>query len=283
MEKYFKMVEEVLTKYPIAWQKNYYQNKMDLVVQYEKRVMKSSCASYNHEKNEITLTNNKDSLLHELFHMSFRDKSKIGQEVESGIFIGNGVSLVNCQKEKIKLYGITEGFAEYLNRKTKQHLNGNDIEYFFVDLFITIYGEEILEYPLCNNPIGLITDDRFYNLYRFTKGIDAYCSCVKELQIIHHFKTIVKQLMKEEKNAREDILEHIENVWKIYNESILDMFQAIIEEYLVYNGKHSVEQNAFIKKLSSFLTNLDYEIAFLFDDKEQTLKKTLYSCIELVK
>lgn len=40
MEQYFEMVEKLLSKYPLSWQKNYYENKLDLVIEHKNQEIK---------------------------------------------------------------------------------------------------------------------------------------------------------------------------------------------------------------------------------------------------
>lgn len=48
MYLYFELVEKILSKYPLDWQKNYFKNKKDLIVKYEETKIKSVTANYNH-------------------------------------------------------------------------------------------------------------------------------------------------------------------------------------------------------------------------------------------
>ena len=131
-------VEKVLEKYPIEYRKNYYINK-DSVTVIEKQ-MELAGGTYDNEENIIEYSNT-DALIHELFHMAFRDKDKVNKKVfeDEEIYYSNGVSFkVNKEMTK-KGHGITEGFCEYLCQKIKN--KKSTFNYYFVDLLISIYSE----------------------------------------------------------------------------------------------------------------------------------------------
>lgn len=283
MDIYYEKAERILSRFPASWQKNYYKNKLNLIVEYKKGEIKSTAACYNHNKNIITIYDeNVDASVHELFHMAFRDPNKVGLEIDDGIIYGNGVALEDENGEKKALYGLTEGFAEYLSRLDNTTSKGHILEYFFTDLLIFVYGEEILEYPFNNDPLGLIRDNRFYNLRRFTKELDKLYTCEEEISIASYMKKELEQIIKENKEAGREIMECIGNNMKLYNASIAELIGSIIEEYLVYSNRHKVDKNLFIKKLDSLFQDPDYKVAFVFDNKEHILKKKLHSFIELI-
>ena len=283
MDIYFEKVESILSKFPISWQKNYYQNKRSLIIEYKKREIRTTSGCYDHQKNIITIYDkNNDASVHELFHMSFRDEKKVNCEINNGMFYGNGVALVNTIGEKQCLYGLTEGFAEYLSRLTHTTAKGHPLEYFFTDLLISIYGEEILEYPFNNDPLGLMKDTRFYHLSRFTKGLDKLFDCEKGFTLISYLKEDIEHTLQENWEDGRQIIEFIEHNMKNYHQSIVDLFDSVIEEYLI-NSQNNMKKDLFVQKLSSFLTNSDYKIAFSFDDKEHILKKKIHSYIQLIQ
>lgn len=67
----------------------------------------------------------------------------------------------------------------------------------------------------------------------------------------------------------------------LLNEAIPKAFHAIIEEYLSYS-KRKIEKDLFVAKLSSFLTNPDYEPIFVFDE-DCMVRKRIQSSIDLIK
>lgn len=283
MDTYFKLVEETLSKYPVSWQKNYYENKKDLIIEHKKGEIKSVPADYNHEKNIITIyDNHNNAIVHSLFHMSFRDKLKVGKEIEElGYIYGNGVCFEDIENDRKCLKSLTLGFAEYLTRLCKPTSTGHAVEYFFIDLLVGIYGEEILGYSFCNDPLGFITDNRFYNMVDFANGLDNYYLCEQGITIMSYMRNTIEELMAKEGKDRNIIGEGIGQTINLLNESIIKTFTAIIEEYHSYSNR-KIEKDLFIAKLSSFLTNPDYAPAYVFDD-DYIVRKKLQSSIDLIK
>lgn len=282
MNQYFEMVEKLLSKYPLSWQKNYYQNKLDLLIEHENQEIRSIFADYDHDKNRITIYGNNDaSIVHELFHMAFRDKDKVGKEIGEGITYENGVCFKDVENDRKHLDSVTEGFAEYLSRLCQSTKHGRAIEYFFIDLLINIYGEDILEYSFCNDPLGFIMDIRFYNMVDFAKALDNYYFSAQEFMIISYMRKTLEEEAKSNEMARKEILECIDQDINLLNEAIPKAFNAIIEEYLSYS-KRKIEKDLFVAKLSSFLTNPDHGPIFVFD-KDCVVRKKIQSSIDLVK
>lgn len=282
MRSYFEMVEKLLSNYPVLWQKNYYQNKLDLVIEHEKQEIESISADYEHEKNKITIYGNNDaSIVHELFHMSFRDKDKVGKEIDKSIIYENGVCFKDVENDQKHLNSLTEGFVEYLTRLCQPTSTGHAVEYFFIDLLISIYGEDILEYLFCNDPLGFIMDSRFYNMVGFTEALDNYYFCAKEVIIASYMRKNLEEIMNKNEMSRKQIIECIGQIINRLNEAIPKAFNAIIEEYFSYS-KRKIEKDLFIAKLSSFLTNPDHMPIFVFD-KDCVVRKKIQSSIDLIK
>lgn len=281
MYLYFELVEKILSKYPLDWQKNYFKNKKDLIVKHEEKKIKSITADYNHEDNIITIYgNNNNSIAHELFHMSFRDKEKVGKKIDDNTIYGNGVCFKYIIKDRKHLNGLTEGFAEYLTRLC-QFSKGHVIEYFFTDLLISIYGEEILEYSFLNNPLGLLMDNRFYNIIGFAQNLDDYHLSIQEIEIIIYMRKNLEEVMDKSKVARKEIIECMEQTLNRFNKSLPNLFDIIIEEYFSCDNS-KIEKDLFVSKLSSFMLNPDYA-PILVLDKNCYVKRKIQNSIDLIK
>ena len=160
IEEAYKLVEDVLKDFPKEYRKNYEDNKQDVIIKKENTVINKHFGKYNHDENIITIYN-EESLPYELFHMAFRDRNRLNQELFNDDFVyDNGVIYYDVLKEQTNGAGLNEGFAEYLSRKCCS-LKGHNLEYYFVNLLIQIYGEDILKYPLNNDSFKFYIDNRF--------------------------------------------------------------------------------------------------------------------------
>lgn len=281
MHLYFELVEKIMSKYPLDWQKNYFKNKKDLIIKHEETKIKSVTADYNHENNIITIYgNNNNSIVHELFHMSFRDKEKVGKKIDDNTIYGNGVCFKNIIKDRKYLNGLTEGFAEYLTRLCQVSL-GHVVEYFFTDLLISIYGEDILKYSFLNDPLGLLMDNRFYNIVDFVQNLDDYYLSIQEIQIIIYIRKNLEEIMDKSKVARKEIIECMEQTLNRFNKSLSNLFDIIIEEYFSCDNS-KMEKDLFVSKLSSFMSNPDYA-PILVLDKDCHIKRKIQTSIDLLK
>ena len=279
MNKYYEAVEKVLSRYPISWSKNYYQNKKNLIIEYKEAEMKSVSAWYSHEENIMTIfDSNIDASPHELFHMAFRDKEKVEKEYDKDTIYGNGVSLKNVAKNIIIFKGMTEGFAEYLSRLCNTSV-GHCTEYFFTDLLISIYGEEILEYPLKNDPIGFLSYDRFYDLFRFLNYLEDYSKSTEEIQIMSYLKEELMSIGDTNEKAKKEIFDIMNFRIEKFNKSIIGLFEAIIKEYKSCKNP-TIEKELFIKKLASFLTDPDYAVNFMLYESDFGVRKTIQKKID---
>lgn len=262
--------------------KNYYENKKDLVTKYEKMGIRSVSADYSHENNIITIYgNHNDSTPHELFHMSFRDREKVGKEITEGVIYGNGVCFKDTENDRKHLEGTVEGIAEYLTKKCTSTINGHSVEYFFIDLLIGIYGEEILEYAFLNDPFGFIMDNRFYNIINFTKSLDAYNFSAQEIQITSYLKKDIEEAIQNDEVTRKELCKCLDATINRLRESLPRLFDAIIEEYLSYN-KCQMEKDLFVAKLSSFIPNQDHAPLFVFDE-DYLVRKKIRDSIDKIK
>ena len=278
---YFRKVEEVLQNFPSEWSRNYFTNKYNVKINYEEPISKNLSGSYDHDASIITIYSD-EAFPHELFHMAFRDENKISKRIwkDLDIYFGNGMSFIKYQNGEKSFYnrGITEGMAEYLSRKCSSE-TGHKLEYFFVDLLISIYGEEILKYPLQNDPVGLLADERFFNIIDFSKKLDLLHFCQEEILLVINFKSTFEKILKTEKKEEVyHIMEMIDTNRKNYKTSIVSLFESIIEEYK--NSQNPIiDKDTFIKKLEEIFNNHEYNIAFGFDDNDYSVRNEITKII----
>lgn len=284
-EKYFEMVENVLQSFPVEYSKNYFTNKENLRIEYKEEGIGSLGAIYDHNENYIHIYKT-DSLVHELFHMSFRDKDKVNQRIfeNKDIFYDNGIVVKKYHNNKIIRFnkGITEGFAEYLSRKCSK-TTGTDLPYYFVDLLISIYGEDILKYPLLNDPIGFLSDKRFYDIINFSKWLDNLDNCINNILITNVYRDNLEEIFKKiDKEEVQKILKNIGDNMLLYKKSITSLFELIMNEYKnCVNPNISKEE--IIQRIEKFLIDSNYNIAFGFDNSEYSVIERITELIEGMK
>lgn len=279
-EYYFEIVENLLKKYPSEYSKNYYENKKSLII--EEKETKLSSGYYDNDKNIITIYDEK-SLPHELFHMSFRDKEKVGKIAIEGYeqTYSNGVSfeLIKDGQKVFWQRGLTEGFAEYLNEKCGGNYKGHNFEYFFTKLLISIYGEEILKFPFQNDPNGLLCYERFYDIFPFCKNLDNIYEAEQVIILISSFRKTFENIQKE--GNKEDcitVLNIIKNTKQKFKSSIISCFKNIINEYENCE-KPNITREELVREMDLFLTDSDYEAAFAFDEEEYSLRDNIKTII----
>lgn len=260
IERIYELVENVLNEFPEECKKNYEENKKDVIIKREDIITKNLFGSYSHKKNIITLYND-ESLAHELFHMAFRDRNKLNVELfyDTNLIYDNGVSYYNRLLEHINGMALTEGFAEYLSRKCCS-LKGKNNEYYFVNLLIKIYGEEIIKYPLTNDSLNFYQDDRFNNIHDIRIALDSLLENERGIILCNHFYEELIDNLKNNKHVKETY-NAMKNITKCYVESIKKLFELMILEYTnCLNPKISLDD--FIELLNDFLINNDYQVVF---------------------
>ena len=269
-KKQLELVEKILNNYPSECRKNYYENKDTLIIieDEEEPTIKTIGGTYDEVDNIIKIYNS-DSIFHELFHMCFRNKNNIDKKIfeNKNIYFSNGVSY-KIEKEDKTTYcgkGINEGFAEYLNRKINSS-RGRAFEYFIVDLLISIYGEDILKYPLTNDINGFYSDERFFDIIRLRLALDQYYYCLEYFKLVKYLIVPITDNLKAEE--KKDIMKNFDNnITKLYI-SIIDSIEAIIDEYK--NCKNPLIEIEILKyKINNFLLNKDHQ----FDIEIPKLKK----------
>jgi len=277
MEEVFEKVENILRNYPSEFSKNYFDNKKTVKIKEEKQVIKNNCGYYDNDKNEIGYSNF-ETLPHELFHMAFRCKDNLGNKIAEDIelYYGNGVSFIGYINDEPQYYhlALTEGFAEYLSRKCSI-FKGHAFNYYFTNLLIFIYGEDILKYPFTNDPHGLIMDDRFFDIIEYSKQLEALYDATKAYNILDMTKDFFSDI-----KDKEQLIFIYQRTKSNYTSSIINLFKCIINEYINYPKNLNKEQ--FIAMLEDFLENPDYDNAFAFDD-EYNVKDELISLINEFK
>lgn len=285
-KKHYKMVEGVLKEFPVECRRNYIMNKENVTIKKKRKpCWKNITGTYNNEKNEITIYQS-SSLPHELFHMAFRDKEKVGKKLweDKDMYYDNGVSYATYKNGMKLLHhqGLTEGFAEYLSRKCCD-CRGQDINYFFVDLLISIYGEDILKYPLQNDPKGLLLDERFFDIFEFSRNLDGINDAEDIIQMIATRKETFEEILTS--NNKEDILKFREifiRTEQKFKFSHISLFKSIINEY-EYCPNPMINRKDFTNKLETFLNDPAYKIAFGFDDNKCSVREKVTEIINEFK
>ena len=281
-DNYFKLVESVLEKFPSDCRENYYENKKSVVIEKKEKYINSIYGDYDHEKNEINLYQD-SALTHEAFHMAFRDKDKLNKKIyeDEEVKYDNGISysVIRDGKKNISGKGLTEGFAEYLSRKCEV-CKGQDLFYFFTDLLISIYGEDIIYYALKNDPVGFYSDCRFFDIFSYSNQLDYLKDCTDAIKIIANCKENFTNIFNsDDEKEKQKVLQNIYEIREGFKKSIIELFKLIIDEYInCYNPK--IEKEQFIDKLLLFINNEENVKYFIFDDSSVSLKKELKKIIK---
>lgn len=160
----------------------------------------------------------------------------------------------NVSNKKIikKGSGIKVGINEYFSRK-EVDCKKNNLEYYFSDLLISIYGEDIFSSDLSSN-------------YQIN-------------QIIQTFD----QLLESEISLRKSKGDKLTNIIH-YFESIMYLYHLMIVEYQQCECP-KIDETSFIEKLEDFLSNKDYIKTFELSEKSPYpfLRNALIGMIETIK
>lgn len=276
-KKQINKVEEILSKFPERCRNNFYLNLKTLKIN-EEHSNTNVLGNYNPLTNTITLYDD-TSLHHELFHMAFHNPNNYGKEVGDKEYTDNGISLK--QGNIIFGHALTEGFAEYLNRKCKSN-KGKHFEYYFADLLISIYGEEILEYPLENNPIDFLENEKFNNILEYINNLDQLEELFTNVKFIAASETVIKEIINKKDN---DIINNFKEL--IYSTKIgipsitLKLFNIIITEFNSYQNPN-ISSKKFIEKIEEFCYNEDYIAVFRLSSNN-TLKNEILNLRTKIK
>lgn len=270
MEEIFNKVEKVLSNYPKEWSNNYYQNKQDVKIIKKDNILDVTIISgqYISDTNTIELVD-EDAIYHELSHMAFNDRNKYHKKIleNDKMYYDNGVMVYTIENDKSYLVqrGINEGFAEYLSRKNS-NINGQEINYYFVNFLISIFGEDILKYPLTNDPIGLLSEQKFYSINKFINNLDQVNNCLNVIQVSYE---IEKKEQKYKYNMQKIRKEYLE----IYNSFIIETFDSLYNEYNKYSDR-LINYEKFLILLNDFN---NYDIFNSFENKKYNVKKYINS------
>ena len=279
MDTYFTLVEEVLSSFPLECRKNYYENKNSLKINIEDSISDKIYGDYDHYKNIITLYRI-EALPHELFHMAFRDGKKVNRKIydDCDMVYGNGVSFSTyCNEKKIIMAkGFTEGFAEYLSRKCSI-CEGKTYQYYFVDLLVSIYGEEIVEYPLRNDSVGFFADSRFLDISKINIALDKLDTACSGIILVSTFRDTINDVFKDGSvDDKTTFSKLIVSVRTDFKDSIVELFKLMIDEYN-HCKCPKISKEEFYQKMNMFLTDSRYSPAFVLDDKYFCVKDELNS------
>lgn len=268
---YMEKVEEVLTLYPKKYSTNYNINKT--TIQFEKIVeeFKGTLGQYDPELNKIIYSKN-SAISHELFHMAFNDRKKLNSEMYKGLYYSNGVSFYKYSDEKKHFFakGINEGFADYLAQKCEQ--NDNILfELFFTELFVSIYGESVISYALDNDPIGFLTDERFFDIEGLIINLDNLYDVEECMVVMSNFKELFSKKNKS-KDIDNEIMSLKNSIENKFKNSIINLFNNIINEFNNCEVPF-ITNHGLLKKMTNFLTDTKYKFAFNLDDENCSVKK----------
>lgn len=273
---YFEKVEAIISRFPKDCQKNYFDNKKSLKIKYSNQIDAHLKGNYNQEENIMTIYDIK-ATPHELFHMAFSNKKKLNRELyaKSDMFHENGLAF---KYGNVIMYkGITEGFAEYLARKCTDS-KAKDFDYYFANLLISIYGEEIINFAFKNDPMGFYNYEFFYAPFEYVSNLDYLDESITNILFIASSKNIIDKTFDiGEDNDKKEWAEFIKSTKDVFHKSIINLFKCIINEY-----KNCLEpkisQKDLVSLLKSFLNEECYQIAFKLDREnilEQELRKII--------
>lgn len=280
------LVEEVLESYPPCFRENYYNNKKALTINKKEKEINfcGISGTYDEVNNKITLYED-NAIIHELFHVSFRNGKKLNQTIsdEYPYYYSNGITF-KTDKNKIG-EGLTEGFVEYLSRKVC-NTKGHCFEYFIVDLLISIYGEDILKYPFTNDIVGFYQDKRFFDIMSLMSNLDFYFIYKKDITL---FIECSKIIMEEETNvalAKTKIkrnLKHIDkSILELYK-NIINCINIIIKEY-EHCDYPKIEQYQFTSKVEEFIKDPSYKsIINLFEYNNYDINKKIEKSLRKIR
>ncbi len=277
-------VDNLINTFPEELRKNYYANKQSITIETKSKPAKDISTKYDNRNNVIFKYPN-GSLYNELFYMAFRDQKKVNQHPwqDPNFYYDNGIAVTenNAGKAIFHGRGLNEGFAEYLSRKCTDKKN-HFLNYYFTDLLISIYGEEILNYPLKNDPEGLFSDERFSNIYNIYKTLDEVNNAESTMLMIARNHDKLKKITLQDRETKETIVNLVDGVKNNFKTSIINLFNLMINEY-ENSQSRSVDNEHFIKKLEEFVSNDDYKLAFTFDKDGLSVKDEVNKIIENYK
>ncbi len=236
--------EELLLQFSYQAQFNYYINKVTLEIYIDDELGYLD-GGYNSYKNIINLSD-ENVLLHEIAHMAFNNKNEINKKISSKYIKKNGIIF----KFKKDYYGkgINEGFAESLARRAGKIPNTRSFEAYIVNLLVSIYGDEIYEFPLKNDPIG------FYNycsenIINLVTALDTYTNSFE------YAASVVYDMNKNKKLSKRFVRKSLSCFEATFPSAIINSIISIINEYNCCDNPR--------------ITRLEFkkEIENLFDDE----------------
>lgn len=227
---YFEKVESILSSFSKECQKNYYENKKTLKIKYGNQINTSLKGNYNPQENIMTIYDI-ESIPHELFHMAFTNRDKLNRELyaKSDMYHENGLAFKYGNVQMYK--GITEGFAEYLARKCTDS-KSKDFDYYFANLLISIYGEEIINFAFKNDPMGFYNYEFFYTPFEYISNLDYLDESITSILFVASGKNLIKEVFNSNNEAyKKDWAEFMKLTKDTFHKSIINLFKSIIDEY----------------------------------------------------
>ena len=252
--KEINIVLNELDSFPLECKSNFCNNLETLKIVYDPSFR--TLGNYNPSLNLITFRD-RDALVHELFHMAFCNRNSYGKKIHGNFSLQNGIALQS--DDYIFGYGLTEGFAEYLSRKCGFSL-GRDFEYYFADLLISIYGEDILKYPLRNDPIGILRDERFWDIKNIINRLDE----LEDLFVTFKF---IKRSASDFKGSldKDDVILKFSNLVNSASSEISDIIKGL---FFAFGGEYKfskspcISDENFSNKIEAFCSDENYGFIF---------------------
>lgn len=286
-------VWEVINKLNKKNRINFLKNLLDLKIEHKNAMEHyNTVAQYDIPHNKIYLTNGKDSLNHELFHMA-SSKTKRKPTGISLYYFGN---IGKC---------LNEGITEYLHLKSKNTNisdSGYQAELFVIEVLIFMFGEQILESYFNNDGnafleqfsklnissntilkldeiLRKIDDDKETNFYRTSALIlsDLYPNIIEE------DKDYFKQIKLDSKKS----MTNLNAFFAKYQSKFNEMDEINISEYQFKDkdkkeilDEYQLECQTFQREKFSQILDLLIEITKIrkisFDDIYEFINKSLF-------
>ena len=217
----FKTTEKFLSKFPKEYSECYYRNLNSLKLFEVDRMMHEEMNGQYDDGANVIMFSNRQSLGHEMFHMTQNDMINGVNAIESNIDIESG---------------LIEGMTEYLNM---QAYGLKEPESYSFEVFCVTMLKNI---PNFFRPFLIPSHDDFINLFPNTK--DAYSL----LYSLNSYNEIEMDYLEAYYNEDDDIIIDIDKA----QESIRDTIDNLINIELSF-GKNKNELNIYGDKFLDYL------------------------------
>lgn len=148
---------------------------------------------------------------------------------------------------------------------------------------ILIYGEEILEYALENDPIGFISEEKFNNIVEYMYNLDQLEELLNNIIFITKSVEILKIAVEKKDN---NMINKYEELISLTKDGIpiviLNLFNNIVDEYN-FCDKPKVSKDVFIKNINDFFQCEDYNAVFRLCDSIDLKNKIKNVTLQIMK